>query len=403
MNDGSSSPFKGWTQRPPAFLVHVEMPSITTGSGIQVDANHVVTCAHVVCREGPDRYYQYDPGQRPSVVGNVATVHCGGFRAQGSVIAQHAFLDLALLRLSKPRPGVALPPLSRPDHNGEVCIAGLARVGEQCQSSLHHTKIDGRASSQGTTLTQVKHDYGALEGASGGGVFADNDGALLFVGIATLGGELARMGAFTPAETVLRFVEEKLEFTHPRSPATRRETHLLAFGVAPQWEFKTGQLTLPFVAIFDDEGTLSRPSFVSRRALSVADMKLAASDPVTPVHHRLPASADRIEQAEAVIRKLASVVGCRLRLPTRDELYVAWTARTSKRTPQGRPLVLSDFDRNALGVDVPPIGTAEWVRTHDGSVLAVECGNDGQLKASDSRRESSRSHGFRVAFDLEEA
>jgi hypothetical protein len=180
---------------------------------------------------------------------------------------------------------------------------------------------------------------------------------------------------------------------------------LLKRGVAPNWELMASELAFPFVAVAqDDPGAGPRIAFVSRRALSIAAVKLVSRGQIAPVHHRLAASVDRVEAAEATIDKLSDLAGCRLRLPTPRELRLAWNTRGTKRTPQGRPLVLADFERNLLGIDVPPAGTAEWARAPDRSTFRVKWGKDAlQETLVETCLDGSEESYFRIAFDVEDA
>jgi hypothetical protein len=332
-------------------------------------------------------------------------VSCSGFKTRGVVVAQDSLLDLALLRLSKPRYGIMLPPPSTPEHSGDVCIAGLCQVNGRCQSLVHYTRSEGRPSFQGSTPLQVKHDFGAWEGSSGGGVFAYHEGDLLFVGLATLGGERWKMGAYIPAEGVYRFLDEKLGLAPLGLLPSQRSSKLLWFGIAPVLQFERNHFTLPFVAVAHERADDALGvSFVSKSPLSIAAAKLARPGDIAPVHHRLAACTHRVENAEEGIQGLAKLMGCQLRLPTPDELRQTWSMGTRKRAPHGRPLLLADFDSNPNGVDVPPMGTAEWARGAEERTYEVEWSDEGLVeKLVDPRRPHLRENCFRVAFDLQEA
>jgi len=401
MNFSGGAGFDHWKQRSPAFLVHIETPW-TQGSGIQVDASHVVTCAHVVFRGGPDRFYD-TPEELRGVVGQTATIVSGGFSVEGTTIAQKTAVDLALLRLSKPRPGIALPPPSAVDYRSEAWVAGVKRTDTQYETTLQKIDIDGWPAFRGETALMVKHDFGAMEGASGGGVFADRDGALLFVGIASLGGERSRMGAFIPGRTVIDFIKATPGLDDLSNAGNSNLAHLTYAGIAPSWEMKAHQLKIPFVAVIDETIVgAPRVSFVSRCAMSMADIRLVEQQEIVLAHHRLP-HFDHVDRAEAAIEKLSRLAEWQLRLPTSGELQAAWSSKASKVAPQGRPLVFSDFERNGLGIDVPPLGIAEWAREGDRSLRTVGWRNGvGLSKTSIGPRErQEQTYCFRLAFDLE--
>jgi hypothetical protein len=406
MSDAVGNSFDAWNRRPPAFLAHIE-GALGGGSGIQVDALHVVTCAHVLARNDSENFYESQP-PITDVTRRVAVVRLGRFETQGTVIAQHSFLDLALLRLAKPRPGVAVPALFEETHyQGPVCVTGARHTAECFESLLHLTEITTEGSFRGGIPTQVKYDFGPREGYSGGGVFARRNEKLLLVGITTLGGELYKMGAYIPAVTVLNFLKEKLGFENSPHPADPSARDLMASGIAPTWEVKHGdfQSALPFVAIPRDPASVpEHTSFVSRRVISAGEMRLRTPHKIRPGHGRLPAWADSIEQAEAAVRRLEGIVGWELRLPTSDELQNSWRASAAAITPEGRPLTLLDFKLNDLGIEVPPIGTVEWARDRRGNPCGVErCHDDDGLRTRLIPPDQARvcEPCFRVVFDVE--
>ncbi|MHC2566368.1 S1 family peptidase [Bradyrhizobium liaoningense] len=399
--------FEDWRQHAPAFLVHIQTP-VATGSGIQIDAHHVVTCLHVVCRDGPNATYEYKDrnGQFPNVIHEVATIRCGRFASQGTVIAQHEFLDLALMRLANPRPGVAPLLPAEVDLCGRACMIGMKRMAERFDVLLHPIEIEMPASSQGTVPTQVKHAYGALEGMSGGGVFAEQGGAIRFVGISSIGGEFASFGSYIPAGAVFGLIRQELGIQHV-SPSSASANGLLARGFAPAWEFTNHdpELKLPFAAISRDETNMAATvSFISRRVVSAREVRLKPQQPILPGHWRLPAWSDRIEDAETAVRGLGTLVGTRFRLPTPDELEIAWRGSHSSRTVEGRPAALADFVANGRGIEIPPPGIAEWARDRNGIAYAFERSGDGgasPLVPVPLDQAAGRQPSFRIAFDIE--
>src|SRR5262249_50960065 len=125
-----------WGERAPVFLVHLQSEH-NSGSGIQIDAHHIVTCAHVLDPSGPDRFYRAPRDQRPDVTAYSPLVCFGRFETKGAVVAQHEFLDLALVRLAKPRPGIAAPLLFESEFRGEACVAGASGPAGDFELLLH--------------------------------------------------------------------------------------------------------------------------------------------------------------------------------------------------------------------------------------------------------------------------
>jgi len=406
MSAGLGKVFESWRQHAPAFLVNIETPAGVTGSGIQIDLHHIVTCVHVVCREQDAYAYKEQLGRFPDALREVVSIRCGRFASQGTVVAQHEELDLAVLRLATPRPGVTPPLPLEAGLYDNVCVVGLKRMAERLDVLLNPIKIEVPPASQGNTRTQQKHIYGAVEGASGGGVFAEQGGAIGFLGIATLGGEGYLMGSFIPVEAVLEFVQQKLGIQHC-SPSYNSAHALLARGVAPTWEF-TGsapELRLPFTAIARDEtDTTASVSFISRRVVSAREARLKSQQRILPGHWRLPAWSDSIEDAESAIRNLGALVGTRFRLPTPDELEISWRGSDSSRAIEGRPTTLSDFAVNGRGIEIPPPGMAEWARDRNGVAFAFERNGDGgalSMVAVPLDQAAVWQPCFRMAFDIE--
>jgi hypothetical protein len=413
--DTDTNVFAAWRRRPPAFLAHIEARS--HGSGVQVDSRHVVTCAHVVYAAGPQKYYEEStPDQRPDVKGQSAHVRFNGFESTAAVIAQHKSLDLVILRLERPRPGVA-PPFAASTTQAtsaasrrsiEAYALGARREAGGLISLLSPFDVSELPSSAGETFTHVKHHFGAPQGTSGGGVFAAEGATLSFLGIAYFGGEFANTGGFIPGDTVLDFLEEELGLQWGLFPSSEHGRKLWRLGVAPTCELKAADpgLTLTFAAIVDDAaGALPRTSFLSRRVISAREMRMGSDIKPLPGHWRLPAWAATIERADAAIGRFERILNSRFRLPTPRELEVAWRGDVS-RIPKGRPLVLSDFRRNELGIDVPPLGAVEWARDPKGGELAIERLEGGEasdiIGIIESGAASYREPCFRLAFDVVE-
>jgi len=400
-----------WKRRTPAFLARVETHD-SFGSGLQVDERHVLTCAHVLCADGPETYYNGDPASARNVMGRSATVHFGQSQVGATVKVQHATLDLALLELASPRHGVVAPLTLRDDYaGGEAQILGIAR-NERGFTSLVQTIADLRmvGSFVDGELTHIKHHFGPMEGASGGGVFAAHDGALIFLGLAYLGGERASIGGIIGAPAVVSFLNQHCRLGEVRrTRCTPHELHLQSLGLAPSYEFKTadGPLSLPFVPLAPRTETgAPRASFLMRRAVSAREARLGSSGPIMPGHDRLPARVARIEDAEAAVSRLSTAIAWPLRLPAMQELEAAWdlaNVAQLSRVPEGRPVALRDFDSNPCGFDVPPVGLAEWIRGKNGAAQAVEIRighGRTHLTILSAAEAGSRLPVFRAAFDV---
>jgi hypothetical protein len=401
-----------WKRQMPAFLAGVATQR-AFGSGLQVDARHVLTCAHVLCAEGPSAYYDDhgDPDAR-HVVGSAAAVHFGASQIAASVKAQHATLDLALLELASPRHGVAAPLMFRNDFaGGNAQILGIGRDENGLGTRLHTIENLRMAGDYVRgVLTHIKHPLGAMEGSSGGGVFAAHEGTLIFLGVAYLGGERAAIGSFIAAPAVLSFLAQHLDpIETPRMEFTEHQRHLQSIGLAPLYEFRAdGPLSLSFVPLLPrSEGGTPRTSFLLSRVLSAREARQGSSSRIMPGHDRLPARAERIADAETVIARLSTAIASPLRLPAVQELEVAWDLASNPqklpRMPEGRPLKLRDFGTNPYGFDVPPVGLAEWARGTSGAAQAVEARiSHGlpQLTVLSASEASSRSPTFRAAFDV---
>lgn len=409
MTADPKSCFEIWEQWPPAFLVHVRVGDIS-GSGIQVDAHHVVTCAHVLHPPGPEDFYAFPHGQRPDVTNGTATIRCGRFETTGLVIAQDRLLDLALIRHDKPRPGVAAPFAIDAKYKGAACVVGASHTGERLVALFHPITITSDPSKRGTTPIQGKHDRGATEGMSGGGVYAEKHGTPYFIGMATLGGERANMGAYIPAEAIVDFLEKELNLQRTPEPTSNRAKGLLSSGVASIWEFTSSnsQLALTFAPLLHRvSGVPTGASFISRRPITASQMRQQTRDSVLPGHYRLPAWAKSAEQAETVVRRLGETVGCRFRLPTPQELETAWLAPSGggdQKAPEGRPLALYDFRSNEWGIEIPPLGAAEWARASNGTAYAIELSashDHPHVTPIPAAQAAHREPSFRIAFDLE--
>jgi len=395
---------------PPIFIVHVTMQGCS-GSGIQVDASHVLTCAHVLHPLGPEEFYAEPEGKRPDVRHYPVRVRFGRFETAGTVIAQHKLLDLVVIKLARPRPGIAAPLEFDSGYGGGACVVGLTHVGQRPEALLQPIGIVAKASSQGPLLKQVKHEFGAQEGTSGGGVFADRDGSLLCVGVATLGGERAKMGAYIPAESMVGFLKEAIGFELRPPPTNDHGRYLARSGVAANWEFKTpdGQLALAFAPIL--QAVPDAPasiSFVSRRVVTASQMRLLMRDRILPGHHRLPAWAKTAEQADSAIGQLGEAMKWKFRLPMPEELQIAWRGTNfpagQLKAPEARPLALRDFKANDWGIEIPPMGAIEWAREANGYSCAVERSSveDGPGPTTVPPGDVSlREPCFRAAFDVE--
>jgi hypothetical protein len=395
--------FNTWRHRPPVFLTHIKTET-SNGSGVQVNALHVVTCAHVFGLDG-ENFYE-SRGTSASVLQRRATIRSGSFAAEGTVIAQHKSLDLALVRLDKGRPGIAPPPLLEESYIGVARAVGIHRGEERLETLQQQFEIRTEGAWCGDTPTQVKHDFGAREGTSGGGVFAIREGRLLLVGIAHLGGALSWMGGFIPSKAVLDFLRRELDFKNPAAPAGDYEAELASVGIVPTLEFeaKDYPLKLEFAAIAPKASRgRAAVSFVSRRAIAANEMRLQTPAHVLPGHRRLAAWAGKIEQADAAIQALSGALGLTLRLPTPEELSFCWGASApAAKAPQGRPLTLADFRANDFRMLVPPAGIHEWARDRNGNGCAIEAGAEpgGMQRISDAEVEAIEPC-FRAAFDAE--
>jgi hypothetical protein len=400
--------FDAWKRRPPAFLAHIEAEA-SNGSGIQVDPAHVVTCAHVFRRNAPENQrdvenFYLSRGRITNVTQRTAVIRFGGFEAQGTVIAQHEFLDLVLVRLPKSRPCVASPFFWEQSPQGNGCAVGVIRTGAGLECLQQPVEIDRQGASQGTTETQIKFTYGPREGTSGGGVFGLRENKLVLIGIAQIGGELSMMGGCIPASAVFEFLKKELGFENPPHPAGKHKTQLLWAGITPNWEFEDTSLPLKlsFAAILPKAGPAS---FISRRAIAAREMRLRTEKQILPGHRRLAAWANKIEEAEAAVLRLAGISGLRLRLPTPEELEFSWRLQTpASAAPEGRPLTLADFKPNEFEIDVPPAGIYEWARGRNGKACAIGPGSEPERFPSIAEDQVDYLEpGFRVAFDAEEA
>ncbi|CAL74730.1 hypothetical protein, putative Trypsin-like serine protease [Bradyrhizobium sp. ORS 278] len=395
--------FNIWKQRLPAFLVHIQRET-SNGSGVQVDALHVITCAHVFGEEGENFYASRGP--LANVIQRRAVVRSGSFEAGGIVVAQHSSLDLALMRLDRARFGIVSPPLFEESYLGVARVVGVQRGGERLEALQQPIELRTDGAWCGDTPTEVKYDYGAREGASGGGVFAIRAGRLVLVGIAHLGGELSRMGGIIPSKAVLGFLKSELDFKNPAWPAGEYEARLTAEGIVPtlELEAKDYPLKLEFAAIAPKvDRSCESISFVCRRALAASEMRLQTPARMLPGHRRLAAWAGRIEQADTAIQVLGGALGVKLRLPTPEELAFAWGASMpAAKAPQGRPLTLADFKPNELRMQVPPAGIYEWARDRNGNGCAIEAAADiaGMQIIPDAEVDAIEPC-FRPAFDAE--
>lgn len=394
--------FESWKLRPPAFLAHLDTGN-RNGSAIQVNALHVVTCAHVFGHDEENFYESRGPVD--SVIQRRAVVRSGSFVAEGFVVAQHKSLDLALVRLARARPGVGPPPLLDESYRGAACAAGVRRDAERLECLQQGIEIETDAAWRGNTPIEVKFLYGPREGTSGGGVFAIREGRLLLVGIAHLGGELSVMGGLIPAKALLDFLREVLDFKNPVSPAGDYEADLASDGIVStlEVEAKDYPLKLAFAAIAANAARSNRTvSFLSHRAIAASEMRLQTSARVLPGHHRLAAWAGRIEQADEAIRTLGGALQLKLRLPTPEELAFSWSAPASAKAPEGRPLRLADFGTNELRIQVPPAGAYEWARDRNGNGYAIGAGAEpGGMQVIPEAQVDAIAPGFRAAFDAE--
>jgi hypothetical protein len=393
--------FQAWKQRPPAFLVHLDAGG-SKGSAVQVDELHVVTCAHVFGRD-EENFYQSE-GLIDSVIQRHALVWSRGFESEGTVIAQHESLDLALVRLKKPRPNVAPPLLLDESHRGDAWAAGVRRAADRLECLQQEIVIKDTVYSGDMPILD-RYDFGPLEGTSGGGVFATWKGRLVLVGIAHLGGERHRMGGLIPSKAVLDFLRKALDFKNPAASTADHEAALLEDGIVParEVEAKGYPFKLVFAAIMmkaDRPG--ATVSFVSRRAIAASEMRIRTPARVLPGHHRLAAWAGRIEQADAAIQAIGGALGLKLRLPTVEELVFSWRAPPTARPPEGRPLTLADFRANELRIQVPPAGVYEWARDRNGDGYAVEAGVEpGSVQSIPDAEVGAIAPCFRAAFDAE--
>lgn len=395
--------FNSWKQRPPAFLAHIDTGQ-RHGSAVQVNAFHVVTCAHVFGEDGEDFYGA--GGHLPSVIQRPAVVRAGSFIAEGVVVAQHKSLDLALVRLSKARTSVAPPPLCDESYLGAACAAGIRHEAERLECLQQQITIESNPAWSGDLPIQLKYDYGSLEGTSGGGVFAVRARRLVLVGIVYLGGQRARMGALIPSQAVLDFLQKELDFKNPAVPAGEYEASLVSDGIVPALEFEARDypLKLAFAAIAPKA---NRPggtvSFLSHRPIAASEMRLETPARVMAGHRRLAAWADSIGQADGAIQVLGRALGLKLRLPTPEELTFSWRAPASVgKAPEGRPLTLADFRPNELRMHLPPAGVYELARDRSGNAWVIEAGAEpGGMQAFPDSQVDAIAPCFRVAFDAE--
>jgi hypothetical protein len=393
--------FSNWKHRLPAFLTHI-VTDVGDGSGVQVNPRHVVTCAHVFGREHENFYASGGP--LANVIHRQALIRSGNFEAGGIVVAQHASLDLALVRLEKARLGVAPPPLFEESYLGMALAVGVRRNAARLEAMHHEFEVRIGQSWLGDTPSLVKFPFGPREGSSGGGVFTIREGRLLLIGIVQLGGEAAGIGGFIPSKAVLDFLKQELDFKNPTTPDGSYRAILAAQGILPELKLAASQseLELNFVAIKSTKPG-ARVSFVSRQVVAANEMKLQTPDRILPGHRRLAAWAGRITEADAAIEHLSGAFDMRLRLPTPDELAYSWgVLAQAVKAPQGRPLKLTDFGANELQIQVPPVGVYEWARDRNGKGYAMESGvNPGGMACIDESRVEVIEPCFRVAFDAE--
>jgi hypothetical protein len=399
------SVFDAWKRRPPAFLVHIEyLDGLQSGSGVQVDAHHVLTCAHVFGRRDSGENFYASGGRLTDVTRRRATIRSWRFQSEGIVVAQHHTLDLVLVRLGTPRPGVAWPAVVADDsYRGRACVAGVSYVDGRLESLQQFILIEADSASQGLMSTSFKFEHGPREGTSGGGVFAVRDRGLLLIGIAQLGGETAWMGGAIAGGAVLGFLQEKIGFKNPRPPASDAEIDLAGLrGIRSSREFEIdgSPLKLAFTAVWPEQGSSVGPvALISRRVISAEEMRLKTHQRVLPAHRRLAAWAGKIAQAEAAVERLEEMLQLGLRLPTLEELALVQRSQVPVRGVQGRPLTLSDFKANERQIELPPEGTYEWARGRSGLAYAVELGAD--RAAVPEHRVEGLEPCFRVAFDGE--
>lgn len=390
--DPMSSCIDAWGLRTPAFIAKIRTTYSRSGrargcdeklgTGLVVDAQHVVTCAHVACPFPPNDWQPEHPmldllwGERRDRNWGI-DVDCAGHSRSAEPIAQLPGVDLTLLRLGDPVHGVRAPigrrcPLDQaPKQAYLVSYAGaegqprLTTLFDFFAKSAHKTV--GPLGFKTSTVTSVGTD----PGSSGASVFTADDGDPVFVGIVTARDLRDGTGRMVPAETVERLVALAPEARTEHDPGVTLDERSRRL----RWEGLDS--TIHNINRGRPIALVPMPAMPEHGVLHPYLIAPAAYGDAASRGGRV--TRTNVADATALLNDVRKLLGHReVRLPTLEELSIAWQAGGTLKIRALMERIEPGQEphwRNAWGIWVPPSGCGEWIRpSSDGgpNVLRVD-------------------------------
>uniref|UniRef100_Q07JF8 Peptidase S1 and S6, chymotrypsin/Hap n=1 Tax=Rhodopseudomonas palustris (strain BisA53) TaxID=316055 RepID=Q07JF8_RHOP5 len=341
------------------------------GSGILVDARHILTCFHVGNRLRADLPLRATTSTKLESSGDshriVVSMENHRDEMIATVVHEDSNDDLALLQLPCEIVGVRAPIERIPLRPGtrDVWICGY-QSRERYDFIVHQRQLDPWLGKQLNGQQQSgEHSFGVEAGTSGGPIFAEGeDGQPVFLGIVDLGGLGSPTGHYVATDRIHKFLGEK-----GIVPDT------CADGEIGRWSRIEG-----YSAVVKSRGPELVPD---HRYLPVPDAGrlcfygsrpiAAAIDPSKahlPAAGRLAAHVPRPEDIDSLLARAREVSGLALRLPTEIEFHSLCVRAEAQRRVLGRPPNLQDYEPDQ-SFRAPPDTSAEWVEDGKGRRLCL--------------------------------
>lgn len=346
------------------------------GSGLLVDASHVLTCLHVILFSQGEGEHQGErlalgealPSYRATCGDLPVAVQLFGPDARPRLarcVAEERHLDLALLKLDTPVAGVA-PPLEavepRPGPQWAV-FCGFERTPD-LRFAPTVRQLDPMVGTLADGARRTgDHAFGVAAGYSGGPIFCEREGQPVFLGLADMGGLATAAGHYVAADAVRRFLRDTcghawdgaLPDTPPARKARIAGWHSQVLG---------GVDVAPAFHLLPDTG-----EFLAVHPLSAASAARALGLDARPGGERLPAHVPDRAALPRLIHFARQRTGLPVRLPSLAA-FAELCACGSSPQIVGRPAMLAD-----LGADgrlrAPPEACGTWVETEGGPCVAV--------------------------------
>ena len=384
-----------WRCHKPAFIAEVQTRyqsdtgSINVGTGIVIDPEHFVTCAHVVHPGGLQEWspnhnltYRWEAEERH--LKWRIEVKCGDDQSRmvtfAAPVKQIAGLDLVLLKVTKPLPGIRAPIARRwkklplPAIAYTFCHPSGSTLAELTE--IFNFAIEARHTVIGGAPAEAMFNNGSRPGSSGSALFVESDGDPAFIGVVTRGGNASSRGSLVLAEGVDRLAAGHVDLQAGAAWAKSGDERIrrLAWdGIDPsprtvRLPYGDDVVLIPIPAM--PERGVQSPFLVAQRPVGRKVLEWCLGRPYRHADGRQRGTNVNADEIFTVLRKLGDVVGrWDLRLPKIEELSLAWAT-----TSICRPREIGDSEpgsephhANGWDIHVPPCRCGEWFQP-DGSV-----------------------------------